>query len=315
MKNEKAVRLWVTGASIGLAMLISGGAGSVEASFSRGLTMAEAIASGQCEEGDSSCLDELMAGTDNEVREDTDSKKTKKGGPEDKKSDRKRSKDDDKSRDGKSDDKGSKDDDSDSRDGKSTTRGSKDDDSDSRDGKSDDKGSKDDDSDSGDGKSDDKGSKDDDSDSGDGKSDDKGSKDDDSDSGDGKSDDDSSSDDGAMTLPDISISNGEGTEFNEITQVPVELSIMLSAPSGEAVIADWITENGTAEAGSDYVFASGQVTIPAGALAVGITVFVIGDDTSEPTESFFVRLSMSVGANIVGPPGEVLIIDDDDLDD
>ena len=238
MKHRHLTGLAFAAALGALVLLVSGGAAVGAINFDSNRITAEAIASGQCEDGDLPCLAELTAGSDDGSSGDGKSK--------DGKSDDKGSKDDDrKSKDGKSDDKGSKDDDSKSQDGKSDDKGSKDDDSKSQDGKSDDKGSKDDDSKSDDDStSGDKDSKDDDSKSDDGSSDDSDSDED------SMSDDDSSSDDGPVALPEISIGNGEGAEFNNITQVPVILNITLSVASADFVTVNWATENGTAVAGS-----------------------------------------------------------------
>ncbi len=263
----------------------------------RSLSLAEAIASGECDDGDTPCLEALMQQADDASSDDASSKD-----------------DDSKSDDASSDDASSKDDDSKSDDASSDDASSKDDDSKSDDASSDDASSKDDDNKSDDASSDDASSKDDDSKSDDASSDDDSSRDDDSKSDDASSDEDSSSDDD-KPLPTISIGDGQGEEFNNITLVPVALQLELSAPSAQAVTVQWMTEDGTAVAGSDYVAASGEVTFAPGDQIASITVFLVGEDISEPTESFFVRLSMPSGATLLDDLGEVVIIDDDDIDE
>ena len=241
------------------------------------MTLAEALATGECDEGDTPCLEALMRSDD----KSSDDKSSDDKSSDDKSSDDKSS--DDKSSDDKSSDDKSSDD-------KSS------DDKSSDDKSSDDKSS--DDKSSDDKSSDDK------------SSDDKSS--DDKSSDDQSSDDDSSSDDGAA--PNVSIGDGQGTEFNNVTNVPVVLTINLDAAAATPVSVSWATQDGTATAGEDYMATSGLIKFAAGEQSAEITVFIIGDDIGEFQESFFVRLSMPVGANLLDDVGEVIIADDDDED-
>lgn len=165
-----------------------------------------------------------------------------------------------------------------------------------------------------DGSSDDQSSPDDDSQSDDHSSTDHDSQSDDGASDDKSSDDDSSSDDD-LPLATVSISDGQNNEFNNITRVPVVLAVSLSAPATRPATVSWATADGTAMAGSDYVMASGVLDFATGEQAAELTVFIVGDDIPEPTESFFVRLSMPAGVALLDPEGEVTIFDDDDTDE
>ena len=288
--------------------LVSGGTAVGETKADSKLTSSESIASSQCEDGDLSCLAGLTAGFDDGSSGDS---RSRNGSANDQnpEEDDSRSHDDSKSGDKDSRDDTSKSDD----DSKSVDEGSRDDgghsDDDSRSG---DDGSKDDDSRSDeDSQSDDESSKDDDSHSDeDSQSDDESSKDDDS-----HSDDDSSSDDVEPLQPNLSISDGQGEEFNEITQVPVSLRVFLDAPTSSTVTVDWATEDGSGLAGMDYLPASGRLDFAPNMTEAAITVFIIGDDVGEPEESFFVRLSLPSGAMLLDDLGEIVILDDDDIDD
>ena len=97
--------------------------------------------------------------------------------------------------------------------------------------------------------------------------------------------------------------------------MPVALSITLDMASSSIVTVNWATEDGTANAGSDYIAAAGQLSFAPGVTSASITVFLIGEDQNEPQESFFVRLSSPSGAKLLNDLGEVVIIDDDDIDD
>ena len=67
----------------------------------------------------------------------------------------------------------------------------------------------------------------------------------------------------------------------------------------------------TATAGSDYVAAIGEVTIPAGQTSQTLTVLVNGDLLAESTEIFTVELTGASGLLVGDFIGEAFIIDDD----
>jgi hypothetical protein len=88
-------------------------------------------------------------------------------------------------------------------------------------------------------------------------------------------------------------------------------TVSLSAPSGRQVRVHWATANGTAVAGSDYIAASGTLTIPAGATRGTTVVQVKGDRTVEPNQAFKVKLSSPVNATIAVATGTGTIVNDD----
>ncbi|HWF88266.1 MAG TPA: Calx-beta domain-containing protein [Pyrinomonadaceae bacterium] len=69
------------------------------------------------------------------------------------------------------------------------------------------------------------------------------------------------------------------------------IDIHLSNASVQVVSLDYVTSNGTATAGNDYVAASGTLTIQALATSATINIPINGDTTVEPDETFTVALS------------------------
>jgi hypothetical protein len=74
----------------------------------------------------------------------------------------------------------------------------------------------------------------------------------------------------------------------------------------------YVTRDGTAVAGSDYIATSGTLTFAAGETAKSVTVQVIGDTVREPDETFYlVLLNPSANAEIVDDEGVGTIVNDD----
>jgi hypothetical protein len=108
----------------------------------------------------------------------------------------------------------------------------------------------------------------------------------------------------------------EGTALNPsppptYLTTPVTFTVSLSAPPSGTVTVDWITGNGTARSGSDYIAASGTLTFPHGVYSRTITVYVYQDDSDENDEVFYVGLSNPVNATISDGIGNANITDDD----
>ena len=87
-------------------------------------------------------------------------------------------------------------------------------------------------------------------------------------------------------------------EGNPTTGSPtktITFVVRLNRVSANAVTTNWATRNGSgstrALAGSDYVAASGTITIPAGSTQTTVTVTIKKDRTREPAEHFFVGLT------------------------
>lgn len=108
----------------------------------------------------------------------------------------------------------------------------------------------------------------------------------------------------------LGIDNVELTEGNAGT-TPFVFTVSLSAPSAGPVTVDFSTRNGTAQAGSDYIAASGTLTFAPGELTKQITVLVNGDTEPEEIEVFFVDLTNASGATLGDPEGLGRIFNDE----
>jgi hypothetical protein len=111
----------------------------------------------------------------------------------------------------------------------------------------------------------------------------------------------------ALTIDDVTIAEGNSGTTGAV------FTVTLSPSVAQTVTVSFATANGTASAGSDYVAASGTLTFLPGATTQTVTVSVNGDALNEPSETFFVNLSASVGASIADPQGLGTISDDDAL--
>ncbi len=85
----------------------------------------------------------------------------------------------------------------------------------------------------------------------------------------------------------------------------------LSSPVGQTVEVDFVTTNGTAISGSDYVSSSGTLTFAAGVTSQSILVSSIDDSQFELDETFQVTLANSAGAVIADDTGVGTIVNDD----
>lgn len=88
-------------------------------------------------------------------------------------------------------------------------------------------------------------------------------------------------------------------------------TVTLSQASTQTVSVQYATADGTAQAGTDYVAASGTLTFAPGETQKTIAVTVLGDTNVEPDESFFVRLSTPANAIIADGEGQGTIRNDD----
>lgn len=75
------------------------------------------------------------------------------------------------------------------------------------------------------------------------------------------------------------------------------------------VTVDYVTSEGTAEAGVDYLSTSGTATIPVGSLETTVEVEVLADTVNEDDETFFLNLSNPFNASILDGQGQSIIVD------
>ena len=111
-------------------------------------------------------------------------------------------------------------------------------------------------------------------------------------------------------LPLIVVNDASATE-NDASGV-MTFDVTLSAASAATVTVEYTTFDGTALAGSDYVFVSDVLTFLPGELAQTIEVQLIDNDLVESTETFTVELSNPVNADVsVQSTGTGTIFDDE----
>src|SRR2546428_8680996 len=84
-------------------------------------------------------------------------------------------------------------------------------------------------------------------------------------------------------------------------------------PSGQPVTLIWVTADRTAMATNDYVAVGGGLTFSPGETSKEVVVHVLGDELSEPDETFVVNLSDVVNASLAKKQGVVTILNDDAL--
>jgi hypothetical protein len=107
----------------------------------------------------------------------------------------------------------------------------------------------------------------------------------------------------------LKISNVSVTEGNNGT-TNAAFTISATNLRGPATV-HWSTLAGTATAGTDFVAASGTVSLSKAARSVVVTVQVNGDVIDEANETFTVRLSAPSGATISNGTGVGTILDND----
>jgi hypothetical protein len=115
---------------------------------------------------------------------------------------------------------------------------------------------------------------------------------------------------GMQGQPSVSIDDATVIEGDSGLTSAV-FTIRLSAPSATEVTVNISTADGTATVGSDYQARTGSFTFPAGTTSRTITVPVIGDNTNEPDETFFVNILSATNATI-SDARAVGTIDNDD---
>ncbi len=92
---------------------------------------------------------------------------------------------------------------------------------------------------------------------------------------------------------------------------PIAFVVRLSQASGRTVTVRYRTERRSAIAGSDYVGASGTLSIPAGTTAKAIVINLIGDRRAEADENFNLRLSNASNASLRDSLAVGTIVNDD----
>lgn len=113
-------------------------------------------------------------------------------------------------------------------------------------------------------------------------------------------------------VPAIFLDSSEVAEGN-LQTASLILPIRLSARSVHEIQVSFVTSNGTALAGSDYITTNGVLTFPPGTTNQSIAINVNGDISIETSEHFFVVLSGELNATLGNVAAVGTIINDDGL--
>jgi hypothetical protein len=108
-----------------------------------------------------------------------------------------------------------------------------------------------------------------------------------------------------LTIGDVVITEGN-TGLGR-----ADFQLTLSAPSALPASVTFLTSNGTAVAGSDYVAALGRIVIPPGSTQATVTVLINGDTTNETDETFYVLLNDSSNVSLARKRAIGVILNDD----
>lgn len=112
----------------------------------------------------------------------------------------------------------------------------------------------------------------------------------------------------------VSIAGVTATEGDSSVHT-VGLTISLTRPATAPVVVAYQTVAGSAEAGRDFVAASGQVTIASGATSAPLNIGILGDHIVEGDETFAVELTSiqgSAGVTLATIHSATVTIDEDD---
>ena len=107
--------------------------------------------------------------------------------------------------------------------------------------------------------------------------------------------------------PTVSVEDATGTEGAD-----ADFVVELSAASGRDVTVDYATSDGTAVGGSDFVSASGTLTIAAGAVGATVSVGLTDDAQDEESETFDFLLTSPSNATVLDGSATGTIVDNDD---
>jgi hypothetical protein len=110
----------------------------------------------------------------------------------------------------------------------------------------------------------------------------------------------------SATINDVSVTEGNSGTVSAV------FTVTLSAPPVQTVTVEYVTGDGTAHAGSDYVSTSGVLSFPTGVTTRTLAVSVLGDTLYKLNDVFFVTLQNPVNAAL--PPdhqGQATIVGND----
>ncbi|PCI45438.1 MAG: hypothetical protein COB41_01660 [Proteobacteria bacterium] len=108
-----------------------------------------------------------------------------------------------------------------------------------------------------------------------------------------------------VTVTSSSVIEGNAGETSLVFTVDSNIT------SSQAITINFSTQDGTAQAGSDYIATSGVITFPAGATGGSISVPILGDTAIESDETFTLLLSSPSHASFAGASIIGTIVNDD----
>jgi uncharacterized repeat protein (TIGR01451 family) len=109
----------------------------------------------------------------------------------------------------------------------------------------------------------------------------------------------------SASVSDVSVVEGSSGTVN--LAVPVQLSCASTSP----VRLDYLTQDGTAQAGTDYQASFGTLVFNPGETAKSVQVPIFGDTKTEGNETLLVNLASPVNAGIADAQGTVTILEDE----
>jgi len=115
----------------------------------------------------------------------------------------------------------------------------------------------------------------------------------------------------AVDLPSSVSVGGTVVDEGDGGTTPAAFTMRLDAPVAGPVTVAYATAPGTAQAGTDFLAATGVVTFPPGSVEAPVEVPVVGDLGDEANEAFTLRITSVAGATVGEATGSALIVDDD----
>jgi hypothetical protein len=104
-----------------------------------------------------------------------------------------------------------------------------------------------------------------------------------------------------LAAPLVSVANSVVRERNTGSVGYANVTVTLAKRATSLVKIGYSTKAGTATAGSDFVASTGTLRIAAGEKSGTIRIKIVGDDTIEGSEKFYVRLTSAVHATLPTP--------------
>src|SRR5205823_6657389 len=111
----------------------------------------------------------------------------------------------------------------------------------------------------------------------------------------------------SLAIQNVSVAEGDSG------MTPAVLAVVLSGVHPRPVVVSFITQDGTATAGSDYIFTNGILAFSPSVSTQYVTVMVQGDRVQESDETFFVSLQNPINAILGSASGQGTILNDDGL--